>query len=233
MVDRYEPSGKRFSTGNARDTFTRANTWLWRRRTEPDATEKSFLRFLLPREVWLHRSALLDYRFVLFDKVALGVLIAIAVMVVKPTEADTVAEGARWAVGNAAQASLGVALAYTVALLARMDALAADERAKQSSVEQRLRNALAHGGAKLVDFAERGDGFRVSYTVEGQQYTSSVAKDDLTVQVAGICLSGLDHHFDLASLVGVLREADGDVVAVGQQPGGLAEEHYWRVHPRR
>lgn len=82
------------------------------------------------------------------------------------------------------------------------------ESEEADPVRRRLRENLSHAGAQLVDYLERADGFRVRYTVGGQQYTSSVAKHDLTVQVAGICLSGQDQKFDLASLVGVLREAD-------------------------
>jgi hypothetical protein len=99
-------------------------------------------------------------------------------------------------------------------------------------VRRRLRESLSHAGAELVDYLERADSFRVRYTVGGRQYTSSVDKQDLTVQVAGICLSGEDQKFDLGSLVGVLREGNeqGDILQIGD--GGLDEEEYWRVHPR-
>jgi hypothetical protein len=98
-------------------------------------------------------------------------------------------------------------------------------------VEQRLRLALEHAGAELVDYLERRDSFRVTYDIGGQRHTSAVRKNDMTVEVAGICLSGLDQQFDLASLVGVLREAHGQhhIVPVGD--GGIAEGDYWRAHP--
>lgn len=100
-------------------------------------------------------------------------------------------------------------------------------------VRQRLRENLSHAGAQLVDYLERSDGYRVYYRVGGRQYTSSVDKEDLTVQVAGICLSGQDRKFDLGSLVGVLREGErgGDIYEVGDQ--GMSEEQYWDVHPPR
>ena len=82
----------------------------------------------------------------------------------------------------------------------------------------------------MIDYLERADGIRVTYRVDGADYTTSVNKNDLTVQVAGICLSGEDQNFDLASLVGVLRESDGHVLRVGDGQG-IDEDFYWRVHP--
>ncbi len=93
--------------------------------------------------------------------------------------------------------------AYAIAHAERIRWKMADERQR---AEHRLGSALSHAGAQLRDFAERGDIYRVSYEVDGTRHTSIVRKDDLTVQSAGICLSGEDTNFDLHSLVGVLRE---------------------------
>lgn len=111
----------------------------------------------------------------------------------------------------------------------------ASEAAQRSREEQRLRGALEHAGAELMNYIERSDVYTVTYEVDGQRHVSAVAKKDLSVQVAGICLSGEDQKFDLSSLVGVIREAQGGggLVRVGHENRGMAEEQYWRVHPRR
>jgi len=86
------------------------------------------------------------------------------------------------------------------------------ERARHTS-EGRIKEALSHAAAELRDFAELGDAYRVTFTVDGQRHSSVVRKNDLSVQAAGICLSGEDAKFDLHSLVGVIREgADGHLI---------------------
>ncbi|MGI0490186.1 hypothetical protein ACN4EG_00125 [Alkalinema pantanalense CENA528] len=74
---------------------------------------------------------------------------------------------------------------------------------------QRLQAALAMGGGALHSFQDQGDYWTVEWqTRDGQQHVSAIAKADLTVLSAGICLSDLDQDFDLQSLVGVVEQQD-------------------------
>lgn len=72
--------------------------------------------------------------------------------------------------------------------------------------EDRVRHALAHADARLVSMQEVPRGLRVVWEKNGRSHQADVA-EDLTVVTAGICLSGHDRVFDLASLVTVFDEA--------------------------
>jgi hypothetical protein len=103
------------------------------------------------------------------------------------------------------------------------------QEARRDRVAVRLSEALAHAGAHLRSFLDRDDVYAVTYSVGAERHTSIIRKSDLTVLTAGICLSGRDADFDLASLVGVLREAAGEgaIVRVGAD---LDEETYRRIY---
>jgi hypothetical protein len=78
---------------------------------------------------------------------------------------------------------------------------------ERSRPELRLRQALGHGGAELVEYLAPDDEvYTVRFRLDEREYVSAVRVSDLTLVSAGICLSGEDNKFDLASLAGVLRE---------------------------
>ena len=82
-------------------------------------------------------------------------------------------------------------------------------RRDQQQQEKRLRNALTVGGASLLGY-ERVSGndgtLRVHWVRDGVHSTNLVDMK-LNVISSGICLSGQDSDFDLASVVGVVAES--------------------------
>jgi len=89
---------------------------------------------------------------------------------------------------------------------------------KKDREEERIKKAIQHGGGKYKSYIERANTYTIEFTVDGNQHRSTVNKDNLQVQTAGVCLAGHDTNFDLASLVGVLRE--------GQSGRGRGYYHY-------
>ncbi|NES69179.1 MAG: hypothetical protein F6K24_30105, partial [Okeania sp. SIO2D1] len=78
---------------------------------------------------------------------------------------------------------------------------------QQQRDEKQLREALEMGGGELHNFCDRSTYWQVEWvTRDGERHTSAIDKNDLTVVSAGIFLSGGDRHFDLQSLVGVVKE---------------------------
>ena len=93
--------------------------------------------------------------------------------------------------------------AYALAVQYAPEFAGARQRQRE---ETRLRTALALGGGELRDYEDRADHWLVNWqTRDGEFHTSAVAKRDLTVLSAGICLSDRDSDFDLQSLVGVVE----------------------------
>lgn len=70
----------------------------------------------------------------------------------------------------------------------------------------RLNQAVRHAGARLDTYWRDAHGVvTVRMVVDNELHVVQVQSRDLSVISSGICLSGMDSAFDLASLVGVLR----------------------------
>lgn len=89
-----------------------------------------------------------------------------------------------------------------------------NRQARQSSLDEHLRHALAKADATLHSFSEvtASDGsvsqLIVEWSERGQTHRYRSALDPrLTVVSSGICLSGRDRDFDLTSLVSVMTSA--------------------------
>jgi len=84
---------------------------------------------------------------------------------------------------------------------------AIDKEIKIKMQSKGLEDSVKHAGGNLLSYSELSDSFKVTYTVGRQQFTSYVSKDNgYSVITAGICLSGHDKKFDLASLISVLLQ---------------------------
>jgi hypothetical protein len=97
----------------------------------------------------------------------------------------------------------GERAAYALLVERRAAAAAASEAAR---AERRLRDALMVGGARLVGYEASEGVLRVTWERDSQRSVTLV-NANLGVVSAGVCLSGEDQRFDLASIVGVVRDA--------------------------
>jgi hypothetical protein len=79
------------------------------------------------------------------------------------------------------------------------------EEKKRLSTEGRLRSSVQKGGGQFHSYRRFGGNISVTYSVDGQSYTSTVS-ENFGVVSAGICLSGTDRQHDLQSLMTVIKE---------------------------
>ena len=107
-----------------------AACWVRQRNSDPAIARSGLFGYLFPRRIWLHRSALLDYRFVLVDKLLLGALLGAGALYVIPggdeavfAAGDLVVDEIVKEVGEDVARLPGLMLAYTAALLLLEDFL--------------------------------------------------------------------------------------------------------------
>ena len=91
--------------------------WLYARRNSARWRDRGFFAFLFPKDIWLHRSAKLDYRFVLFDKVLLALILGGAGALFLPGSERALEELGDEIVDQVVSADFEVLLAYTAVLL--------------------------------------------------------------------------------------------------------------------
>jgi len=106
------------------------------------------------------------------------------------------------------------------------------KQASMSDLERRLHGELGKYNAQMDKYVERGDNVSVQWKDKqtNAKYTSVFSKSNLAVVTAGICLSGGDTTFDIQSLVGVCRQADGNGATVHIGDGGMADDRYWDMY---
>jgi hypothetical protein len=97
----------------------------------------------------------------------------------------------------------GERASYALLAERRAAAKAASDAAR---TERSLRDALTVGGARLIGYETGAGALRVTWERDGQR-SITLVNANLDVVSAGVCLSGEDQRFDLASIVGVVREA--------------------------
>ena len=88
-----------------------------------------------------------------------------------------------------------------------------DKRIIEESKKTSIQREVEFAGGKLIYSQERSDHLFITYTVDGQKFSSVISKDPKhQVLTAGICLT--DHNtgragdkdFDLKSLISVIQE---------------------------
>ncbi|MDW8028398.1 MAG: hypothetical protein RMK94_08415 [Armatimonadota bacterium] len=81
------------------------------------------------------------------------------------------------------------------------------EEKQQLLAERKMRHQLSLLGAQLVSIQQQGENYIIRWR-DGRREYMTVLYSPLSVVSAGICLAGREHKFDLASIVGVMREAE-------------------------
>jgi len=71
---------------------------------------------------------------------------------------------------------------------------------------EKIKRAVDHGGGEFKSYIEREDSYTVVFSLDDEDFRTTIQKDNFAVIAAGICLEGEDRKFDLQSLVGVVKE---------------------------